>query len=375
VRVVQLSALRDPLRRYGAELLEAWPTVTGVARAAADAGMEVTVVHAGWRDEVLEHAGVPVHFVAESGGSLLPPRLSTAVPLRLLARVRALRPDVVHFHGLGFPLPTRMAAGLGAPVLVQDHANRLPPPARRALHRWGLARIAGATFTARELARPFAAAGMLPPGTPVFEVLESSNRLTPGDPEAARAAAGVYGDPCVLSVARLNEGKDPLTVLDAFERAAPRLPDAHLWMAYGEAPMLDTVRARVEASPVLRGRVHLLGFVPHERIQDLCRAADLFVSASLREGGGYAVLEALACGATPLITDIPTHHRITHGGRVGALFPVRDADALAGLIIAHAGGNRQAARVGVREHFERHLSFAAVGRELRYAYEQIARRP
>ncbi|HEX2080341.1 MAG TPA: glycosyltransferase family 4 protein [Longimicrobium sp.] len=374
MRVVHLSALRDPFRRCGAELLDAWPTLTAVAGAAAGVGVEVTVVQAGWRDEVLQRAGVPVHFVAEPGGSTLPERLSTGVPLRLMARVRALRPDVIHFHGLGFPVPTRIACRL-APVLVQDHSDRVPPPSRRGLRRWGLARAAGVAFTARELAQPFVAAGVLPGEMPVFEVLESSTRLTPGDVGGARAAAGVHGDPCVLSVGRLNEGKDPLTVLDAFARAAPRLPDAHLWMAFGDAPMLDAVQARIGANPVLRERAHLLGRVPHERVQDLCRAADLFVSASRREGSGYAVLEALACGATPLVTDIPAHRRIVRGGAVGGLFPPGDAGALAGLILVHAGRDRDAARVAARGHFERHLSFEAVGRELRQAYEQLARRP
>jgi glycosyltransferase involved in cell wall biosynthesis len=373
VRVVHLSSLRDPFRRYGAELLDAWPTLTAVAGAAARAGVEVTVVQAGWRDEVLERAGVAVHFVAERGGALLPPRLSTAVPLRLLARARALRPDVIHFHGLGFPAPIRMASRI-APVLVQDHSDRVPPPSRRALRRWGLARASAVAFTTRELAEPFVAAGVLPREMPVFEVLESSTTLTPGDVDAARAAAGVHGDPCVVSVGRLKEGKDPLTVLDAFDRAAPRLPDARLWMAFGDAPMLDAVQARIAASEVLRERVHLLGRVPHERVQDLCRAADLFVSASRREGSGYAVLEALACGATPLITGIPAHRRITRDGAVGGLFPLGDADALAALIVEHAAHPREAARIAAREHFERHLSFDAVGRELRQAYEQIARR-
>ena len=372
MRVVHLSSFRDPGRRGGAELLNAWPTLTAVAGAAAEAGVEVTVVQAGWRDEVLERAGVPVHLVAEPGGAWLPPRLSAAVPPRLLARVRALRPDLIHFHGLGFPVPTRMASRI-APVLVQDHSDRVPPPARRALRRWGLARAAGAAFTARELAVPFVAAGVLPREVPVFEVLESSTRLTPGDVQAARAAAGVHGDPCILSVGRLNRGKDPLAVLDAFERAAPRLPDAHLWVAFGDAPMLDAVQARLAASAVLRARVHLLGRVPHERIQDLCRAADLFVSASRREGSGYAVLEALACGATPLITGIPAHRRITRGGAVGGLFPPGDADALAALMVEHASRPPQAARAAARGHFERHLSFRAVGRELRGTYEQIAR--
>ncbi|HEU0014865.1 MAG TPA: glycosyltransferase family 4 protein [Longimicrobium sp.] len=373
MRVVQVSFFRDPARRSAAELVEAWPTLTAVAGAAADAGVEVAVVQAAWRDDVRQRAGVTLHFVAEPGARVLPRRLSSAFPARLLARVRSLRPDVVHVQGLGFPVSTRLASTLGAPVMVQDHSGRLPPPSRRALHRWGLARVAGAAFTDRAQAEPFFAAGLLRPGLPVFEVLESSSTFTPGDVAAARAAAGIHGDPCVLFVGRLNEGKDPLTVLDAFARAAPRLPDARLWMVYGDAPMLDAVQARIAGDEALRDRVRLLGRVPHARIETLARAADLFVSASRRESAGYAVLEAIACGAVPLLADIPAHRRITRGGAIGGLFPLGNADALAARLVEHADRDRAEARRRAREHFDRHLSFAALGRELRDAYEQTAR--
>ncbi|HYR12210.1 MAG TPA: glycosyltransferase family 4 protein [Longimicrobium sp.] len=374
MRAIHLSAWRDPGGRDGAELLEAWPTLTDVAAAAAGAGVDVEVVQAGWRDEVLESAGVHVHFVSESGARLLPRRLSAALPLRLMARVRALRPDVIHFQGLNFPLAVRMAASLGVPVLVQDHGNKLPLPSRRALYRWGFRHAAGVAFTDAELARPFVAAGVLRPETPVFEVLESSTHFTPGDPEAARAAAGIHGDPCLVWVGRMMEDKDPFTVLDAVERAAPALADARLWMACGDAPILADVRARIEASPVLRERVRLLGRVPHARVQELLRGADLFLSASRREGSGYALLEALASGAVPLVTDIPAHRRITRGGAVGGLFPRGDTAALAALLVEHAARPRGAERARAREHFDRHLSFAVVGRELRDAYARLVGR-
>jgi glycosyltransferase involved in cell wall biosynthesis len=120
--------------------------------------------------------------------------------------------------------------------------------------------------------------------------------------------------------------------------------------------------------------VRLLGRVPHGRVQQLLRGADLYLSASRREGSGYALLEALASGAPPLVTDIPAHRRITRGGSVGGLYPCGDAAALAALLAEHANRPRAAERLRVREHFDRHLSFAAVGRELRDAYAGVAGR-
>ena len=374
MRVIHLSAWRDPAGRGGAELLEAWPTLTDVPAAAAAAGVETIVVQAARRDEVLSRAGISVHFVAEPLGGTLPRRLSAALPIRLMRRVRALRPDVIHFQGLVFPVAARMAASLGVPVLVQDHGDSVPSPSRRALYRWGYGGTAGVAFTDTEMARPWVAAGVLRGETPVFSVLESSTRFTPGDPAAARAAAGIHGDPCLVWIGRLMADKDPLTALEALERAAPRLPDARLWMAFGDAPLLDAVRARIGASAVLRERVRLLGRVPHAGVQDLLRGADLFVSPSRREGSGYALLEALACGAVPLVSDIPAHRRITRGGVVGGLFAPGDADALAALLVEHANRLCAAERSRARQHFERHLSFAAVGRELHDVYTRLERR-
>jgi glycosyltransferase involved in cell wall biosynthesis len=374
VRAIHLSAWRDPRGRHGAELLEAWPTLTDVASAAIGAGVDVEVVQAGWRDETLEHRGVRVHFVSEPGARLLPRRVSALLPLRLMNHVRALRPDVIHLQGLGFPVAARMAAALGVPVLVQDHMDKLPRPSRRALHRWGYGRVAGVAFTDAEMARPFVEAGVLPAQTPVFEVLESSTRFTPGDADAARAAAGIHGDPCLVWIGRMTEAKDPFTVLDAFERAAPGLPDARLWMAYGDAPLLAEVRARIGGSAMLHERVRLLGRVSHARVQELLRGADLYLSASRREGSGYALLEALASGAVPLLTDIPAHRRITRGGAVGGLYPCGDAPALAALLAEHAARPRAAERARAREHFDRHLSFAVVGRELADAYARLVAR-
>lgn len=371
-----MSPWRDREGRLGAELLEAWPTLTDVAAAAAGDGVEVEVVQAGWRDEVHDRAGIIVHFVSEPGARLVPRRLATMLPppVRLMSRVRALRPDVIHLHGLGFPLAALMATALGVPVLVQDHLDSLPRPSRRAPYRWGYRRVAGAAFTDAEMARPFIAAGVLPRDVPVFDVLESSTHFTPGDPAAARAEAGIHGDPCLVWIGRMTAFKDPFTVLDAFERAAPGLADGRLWMAFGNAPLLPDVRAHIEASPLLRERVRLLGRVPHARVQALLRGADLYLSASRREGSGYALLEALASGAVPLVTDIPAHHRITRGGAVGGLYPCGDAAALAALLAEHAARPRDAERARAREHFERHLSFAVAGRELRDAYARLVAR-
>jgi glycosyltransferase involved in cell wall biosynthesis len=377
LRVVQVSFHTDAERRRPETLLHAWPTLPAVATAAARAGVDVTVVQAAHHEAAIVQGGVTFHFVDD--GHRPPMQLPGGVrverrPDRLLRRIAALEPDVVHVHGLNRPLAVRRLARAlgGVPVLVQDHGSVAPQGWRRRAWRWAYAPLAGVAFTAREQVDPFVAAGALRPDVPVFEVLEASSTFAPGDREEARRAMRMFGDPCLLWTGRLDENKDPLTALAAFERAAPHLPDARLWCCFGKAPLLDVVRRRVMRSPVLRGRVRLLGTRPHAEMEARYRAADFFVQTSHREGSGYSLLEAMACAAVPLVTDIPAARRIV--GDTGSLTPVGDVDALAAAIVTWAERAREPMRRAVRARFDDVLSFDAVGRELRDAYESVAAR-
>ena len=373
MRVVQVSFYHDRGRREPRVLLEVWRSLTEVAAAVAGTGVEITVIQAAHQSETIQRDGVTYRFVAERRGRArfpIPPR-------NLLRAVASSLPDVVHVQGFGFPVQTRaLAVELpGVPILVQDHANRPPSGWRRHVYRWGLSPIRGTAFTARAQAEPFVTARLFGANLPVFEILEGSSRFSPGEQSEARERTGVSGDPGLLWVGRMAEPKDPFTVLDAFARAYRDRDDARLWCCFESGPLLSRVEARIASDPVLRQRVHLVGRVPHEDIEHFMRAADIFVLASKSEGSGYAAIEALACGAQPLLSDIPSFRRITRDGAVGALFPGGDVEALASLLVEWSGADRTGSRERTRAHFERFLSYDVIGRELRHAYETLAESP
>jgi len=273
-------------------------------------------------------------------------------------------------NGLGFPFHTRALCSLGVPVLVQDHADN-PRGRFTALRRWGLRNADGFAFTSREQASPFFLNRSIRRGTPVFAIPESSTDFRDGDVGQARRTTGTYGNPVVLWIGHLNENKDPLTILQAFSQAMGRLPDPHLWFCYRDAPLEARMQARLAADPGLAARVHLLGPVPHKTVELLCRAADFFMLASRREGSGFALLEALACGATPIVSDIPAFREITNQGTVGALCTPGEADAFAGALLALAGGSSLPARAKATGHFKSELSFPILGKKLLAAYEAL----
>ena len=352
-------------------LLDRYATLTGWGDALAAAGVErVTAMVAFTRDAIVRRGQVRYHFVRTA-----PVRPQALAHGRLHRVLATLGPDLLHVNGLSFPVETWLLRRTfpETPIVLQDHANRFPRhPARRALGRVGLRAANGFLFAAAPLAEPWRAAGLIGADQPVFEVMESSTRFEPIGRRRARAMTGLLGQPALLWVGRLDANKDPLTVLAGFERALPRLGDAHLTMLFHTEELRADVERHIAGSRQLSGRVHLRGQVAHERLATFHSAADLFVLGSHHEGSGYALLEAMACGAVPVVTDIPSFRVITGGGAVGALWPCGNAGALATALVRCADTGLRAASRQVRRRFARQLSWPTVGRQALRIYQIVA---
>jgi glycosyltransferase involved in cell wall biosynthesis len=371
LRVAQISFFLDPLQRNAARILQDWWPLVDAAEVVVQAGASVSVIQACCESQNVTRNGVSYHFVSpERGSSSIAPSAAFA------SLLRELQPDVFHVHGLSFCADLLALAKLAphTPIFLQDHAEKLPRLWRRSAFRRGVAVAAGVSFCALEQARRFREARLFHPQTALFEIPECSSRFAPGDAHAARLATGVHGDPAVLWVGHLNANKGPLAVLAGIAAAVERLPGLQLWCCFGSAPLMPEVRARIDADPRLRGRVHLLGKVPHATIEQLMRAADLFVLGSRNEGSGCSLIEALACGLPPVVTDIPSFRALTGNGKVGMLWPHGDSARMCEALLSVASRPRQPTRSAVRAHFDNEVSFAAVGRKLVDAYGRLLNR-
>ena len=377
MRVVQFSGYMDPAGRAPEELLDAWTTLVDVASAAAAWAVDVTVVQAAAHDAEIERSGVRFVFVREVRVPRIAAWLGHGVArysLRALDVVADLAPELVHVQGLSFPFHVHALARRlrTVPLLAQDHADRVRSGWRRSLQRWGLRPLSGVAFTAAEQARPFLEAGVLRPEVPIFEVIEGSTRFEPLPRSDARRATELSGDPAVLWVGHLTAAKDPITALEAVAKAVPRLPALRFWMIYQRDDLLEEVRAWLSRTPEVASRVVLVGPTEHQRIPQFMSAADILLSASHREGSGYAVIEAQACGTAVVASDVPSHRRMLAGSKRAALAPVGDAGGLATGIVELAGASKDTdQRAAARAHFERHLPLDALGRELTDAYRTL----
>ncbi|WP_116809932.1 glycosyltransferase family 4 protein [Steroidobacter cummioxidans] len=372
MHVAQISFFADPAQRAPEELLKAWPSLVDIAECAASSGVRVSVIQASTHTQTFHRNGVSYRFLPMGRAA------SPTAPLGTLPGVlRDLAPDLFHVHGLGFGQDVFQLSQIApdAPILLQDHADAPPRFWRRTAWRRNAAVISGVAFCARQQSQRFADAGLLQRRVPIYEIPESSSRFTPGNQEEARRALGVAAAaPLILWVGHLNDNKDPLTVLKGLSLAARNLPDAQLWCCFGTAPLLTAVRKRIDGDPVLRDRVRLLGCASHAEIETLMRAADLFVLGSHREGSGYSLIEALACGLPPVVTDIPSFRALTGQGAVGMLWPPDNSHALCEALLAMTDHIGSPVRAAVRAHFDAELSFESVGRKLAAAYHDLLMR-
>lgn len=366
MKIVQVNYAYAAQVSDHAALLDRYDTLTGWSEAVAGAGAEVSVVQAFHYDAQLAHNGIEYMFCADARPSDGASPRRWRRPRTLEAAVLAAKPDLIHVNSLEFAPEIwllRRALPRQVAVVVQDHANAVPRSfsLKGAVRRRLLGAADAFLFTSTEQALPWQSNGFISDKQRVYAVLESSTTLKPMDRETARSISRTRGRPSILWVGRLNSIKDPMTVLQGFERALESLPEAILTMVYGEDDLLPAVRRRVSESPALARSVRLVGRVPHDQMAAFYSAADLFVLGSAREGSGYSLIEACACGVVPVVTNIPSFRAITGKGTIGALWPHGDAARCAQAIVDVASRDRGEERRRVLTHFDQHLSWPVVG--------------
>jgi glycosyltransferase involved in cell wall biosynthesis len=359
------------------------PLQRELGTALARLGHEVEVIYHFPIEAVLDDERVRFRFVAPGAvarglGSLAfgfgRSRAYYEPATRAIDAIAKARAEVVHFHGMTLHLNLALLTGrLGSAALVIQHHGGGPAKnlITQRLQRRGLARADRLLFTSPAQALPFVAAGQLEGTHRIETVLEVSTSLRSAPRDEARTRSGLVGTPIFVSAGRLHPDKDPLTVLRGFEIIARSWPDARLYLCYLTDELLPELQRYVEERSLLAERVKFLGRVPHADMMAIFGSADFVLQASLREVAGYAVVEAMAAGAIPVVTRIDAFEEITSGGRHGVLFPPRDPEALARGVLALDLEDLPVRQATVRAHFEAHLSFAALARRLEAIYGKV----
>lgn len=295
--------------------------------------------------------GVEVVAMGLEGG------LDLGVVRRLTKHFRTRRPCIVHtrnaesfFYGC---LAARMA---GVPRLVHsEHGRTFSDRRIRFLAQRWMSRFADSIVSVSEqLKRDLVThIGLSPKRIEVLHNGVDLARFGASIPSAAeRQALGIGpGEIVVGSVGRLAAVKNYGLLLRA--AAATPHPGLHVVLV-GDGPERPALAELAEQLGI-DSRVHLLGH--RDDVGRLLGMFDLFVLPSLSEGMSNTLLEAMAHGVTPLVSDVGGNTEIVQHGQTGLVFESGNEAMLAGQIArlcADQTSREQlgaAARVRVSEAF------------------------
>jgi glycosyltransferase involved in cell wall biosynthesis len=256
---------------------------------------------------------------------------------RYLAR-HAAEFDVVNAHsplvpivGRDWPLVTTLHSRLVADAnatSVDDLRSlliRLQTPVSARLERALLRRSSAVAVVNGLIAAELAAE--LERGVPVVVRTNGVN------PERFQPASAIRRGHDVLAVGRLVHGKGFEDLLLAWQTVARNAPSARLTIV-GQGPLMSRL-VELAASLGITSTVRFAGELSGTRSDELIglyQAARVVVQPSHHEGLSTVVLEAMACAAAVVATDVGAHSTVISEGRNGRLVAAREPAALAAAL-------------------------------------------
>lgn len=281
------------------------------------------------------------------------------IPFKTHRFIKSEKPDVVLIQGLVFPLQLialRLMVGKECRIIVQHHGEIPSRGIKKIVQKKADKFIDAYLFTSLGNAKEWIHRRIIS-GAKCFESLEASTCFSKQDKEESKKLLGITGNHNFLFVGRLTTLKDPLLILDAFKQYVKINSAAKLYMIYQTEELLAAIKEQIERSRFLQSSVCLQGMVPHDQLQHWYSAMDFYISASHKEGSGYALLEAMTCGCVPIVTAIPSFEKITANGRYALLFKVGDSNGLLQRLQDSERIDREAFSKDITDYFSRELSF------------------
>jgi glycosyltransferase involved in cell wall biosynthesis len=249
-----------------------------------------------------------------------------------LAPIRASVPYVVTIHDLSTlrdPLhhPPLRVARLALIALSAHRARAVITPSRAA---------------ARDVVRAF--------GVPARRVIAVHHapvrQLVPGERPGDREILARYGvapGSYLFATGGSDARKNPVRLARALGRLGPEHGDLGLIIAGPNGWRHARIRAAIEATPAA-DRIRMAGYLPDEELEALLRNAAAFVYASLHEGFGLPILDAMRAGVPVVTSRVSSMPEVA--GRAAVLVDPRDEADIARGIAAALGSREALVRAG-----------------------------
>ena len=309
-----------------------------------------------------------------------PYSLALAVALHDTARKHEL--DLVHVH---YAIPHATSAWIAHEMLGEERDLKIVTtlhgtditlvglhPSFHAITRFSILRSHGLTavskFLKRETVRDFTVPEERVEVIPNFiDTAVYRRGLVPSH----RATLAPDGEKIVMHISNFRAVKRAADVVSVFAKLTAKQPSRLVLV--GDGPERPRVLMRAEELGV-RDRVMFLG--KHTSVHEVLSCADLFLLPSASESFGLVALEAMACGAPVVASNVGGLPEVIEHGTSGYMFDVGDIDAMAEAGLRIMGDDehwRSLSEAGRALAEERFSSERVVPQYERY-YEQVLRR-
>lgn len=287
-----------------------------------DAGMEAHWVQFAPGPEGLRPEGVTVHELYGGTGSRAG---YVAAGLRCRALFRRLEPDLVWAH---YATSGGLVAWLSGArdYAITLHGSDLLERANHWLGRW----VLRCSFSRCRVFNPVSehmVEPLLALGVDAASVVTCSHGITPEDFPFRPHLPEPHGPLRLICTRLLKTGVyDIPTLLEAVARLKAEGTEVRCLLA-ASGPAEETFRA-LAGRLGLQAEVVFGGGYEKEQLPALFRDHDLYVSTTHWDGTSISLLEAMASGIYPVVSDIPANTTCLGGRLTAGLFAPGDVDGL-----------------------------------------------
>jgi len=291
---------------------------------------------------------------------------NTLFPFKLNRYINRLAPDIVIIQGLNKPLQLiqlGLLVGKKTKVIAHHHAEKPFTGWKKYVQKAADRFIHAYLFASNDMGLEWVEKKIISSPAKIHEVMEVSSPFHDINKESAKLKTGASGNPAFLWVGRLNDNKDPLTVVKAFIKYTAINPDARLYMLYHTDELLPAIKQLLKNGNAA-DKIIPVGKIAHDEMLYWYNSAGFFISGSHYEGSGTALCEAISCGCIPIVTDIPSFRMITDRGRCGWLYKPGDEDDLLSALVDTKSPGLQAKQTRALAFFKSNLSFEAIAQKI-----------
>ncbi|MEH2069254.1 MAG: glycosyltransferase family 4 protein [Nostoc sp.] len=281
----------------------------------AKSGHKVAVISAGGEYEVLlKNFGVKHYQLDQTRKPLS--IIKAAIGYRAIAA--EFQPDIVHAHMMTGVMLARIFQGQYA--LVSTVHNEFQ---RTSL----LMGLADRVITVSQAVRDSMAGRGIPKNK--LRVVCNGTLGSPRTRQIGDYQTLSLQRPAIATVAGMYQRKGITELIAAFEQIASDFPEVHLYLV-GNGPDKQLFEVHAQATSA-RERIHFQGFQPEP--QRYLKSCDIFVLASHRDPCPLVLSEAREAGVAIIGTQVDGIPEALDNGQAGLLVPVKDSNALAGVLV------------------------------------------